>query len=132
MSPHQAASISPFAPGAPEQSSESGPSECQWSSAAGGHLIDPLIPVLLNEVGDPAHDRPPWQAAAEEQAAECYEPGHRIHPLLQAEVLDRNRPAADPGDHGADHQTAHSRVERSSVIKDGGEQGAACQAASKP
>lgn len=48
------------------------------------------------------HDRSVRQAAAEDQATQRHEFGHRIHPLLQPEVLDGNRPAADPGHHGAD------------------------------
>jgi len=56
-----------------------------------GDLIDPGIPIPLDEVEDPAHDRPARQIAAEDQAAQCHEVGHRIHPLKQTEVLDRMR-----------------------------------------
>jgi hypothetical protein len=66
-------------------------------------LIDPGIPIPLDEVEDPAHDRPARHAAAEDQAAQRNQAGHRIYPLPQQEVLDCNRSATDPGDHGADH-----------------------------
>lgn len=44
-------------------------------------LIDPGIPVFLDEVADPAHDRSPRQTRAEHQAAQRHGAGHRIHPL---------------------------------------------------
>jgi len=59
-----------------------------------GDLVDPGVPVPLDEVEDPAHDRPPWQAATEDQATQRHQPGRRIHPLLQPRILDGNRPAA--------------------------------------
>jgi hypothetical protein len=54
------------------------------------YLIDTGIPVLLHEVEDPAHDPLARQTTAEDQATQGHEAGHRIHPLLQPEVLDGN------------------------------------------
>lgn len=66
------------------------------------HLIDPGIPILLDEVEDPAHDCLPRQTTADDQTAECHKPGYRIHQLLQPEILDGDRPATDSGHYGAD------------------------------
>lgn len=70
-----------------------------------------------------------------DQAAQCHETGHRIHPFLQPEVLDRNGHATDRGDHGADQSDsplARRARRRHQDDQDGGEQGAACHAGSKP
>ena len=61
-----------------------------------GDRIDPGIPILLDEVEDPAHDRPPWQTTDEDHAAQYHEAGHRTPPLLQPGILDRNGSATDP------------------------------------
>jgi hypothetical protein len=66
----------------------------------------PASRFFSDEVEDPAHDRPARQTAAEDQAAQCHEAGHRIHPLLQPEVLDGSGPAADAGHYGADQSNS--------------------------
>jgi len=72
---------------------------CAWH-AESVELGIPVSRFFSLTFESPAHDRPPWQAAAKDKATQRHKSGDRIHPLLQPKMLDGNRPATDPSDHG--------------------------------
>jgi hypothetical protein len=81
-----------------------------------GHLIDPGIPVSLDEVEDPAHDRPPGRPQPKIKPPSATSPVTESTHSCSRKYWTAIAPPPIPVTTVLINPTAHSRVERGGVI----------------
>jgi len=81
-----------------------------------GDIIDLRIPVLFDEVEDPAHDRPARQSAAEDQAPSATSPVTESTHSCNRKYWTVIAPPPISVTTAPINSTAHSRAERGGVI----------------